>query len=345
MPPSFPQVGEGGPYLTRELWVDGAPGRVVVLDQEPSQANRVEEALLAARDGGQIQLPLFELRAETSRGPVRLTSLEFPHRCADAYLRDSLVEGKRFDDSEVGRRLREVSVRDVRPLYERDPGSLVFGAWDSHRKGRWPRFARLYCSEVVGLDPLPGVRRATRMDPLNLVGAVDKAEVDGAWRFLPEGAKAKGSRLSELGHGNIAPSVVPGGVAIREARRSGWLSLAGLARLRFGDAPAEAATLARAALAALVLAGDRLAFGGPSLRLRSGCELVRKSETLAFERDGGHREPFELTSRAATAVFHELRDRAAAAGVAMATNTVMLTPMAALADAIEFAFTGSVDRE
>lgn len=98
MPPSFPE----GPYLFESRWVAGEERRVVVLDQVPSQANRIEEALLAARDAERIELPLFELHAKTSRGPLRLTSLQFPHRYADAYLRDSLVAGERFDRSPSG---------------------------------------------------------------------------------------------------------------------------------------------------------------------------------------------------------------------------------------------------
>jgi len=276
MPPSFPE----GPYLYEPRWMDGEERRVVVLDQVPSQANRVEEALLAARDEGRIELPLFELLAKTSRGEVRLASLEWPHRYADAYLRDSQIDGTRFDRSAAGRRLREVSEQDVRSLYERDPGSLVFGTWDSHRKGRWPKFPRLYVAEMVGLDPREGVRRATRVDPLNLVGAIDdKAKAEGDWHYVPEGEqkqkKAKGERLSEIGHGHIAPSApgkTPGGVAITQAQRGAWISMSGLTRLRFGDAPPQAARLARATLAALALASDRLAFDHPSVwwRPRSG---------------------------------------------------------------------------
>jgi len=73
-----------------------------VVDQEPSQANRVEEALRDARDAGRLRLPLFELRAATPSGEIRLTSLDCPHRYADAYVRDSLVGGLRFDTSPAG---------------------------------------------------------------------------------------------------------------------------------------------------------------------------------------------------------------------------------------------------
>ncbi|OHV43947.1 type I-U CRISPR-associated RAMP protein Csb1/Cas7u [Pseudofrankia sp. BMG5.36] len=338
-PPTFP----GGPYIFEPRHVDGAVSEVVVLDQVPSEANRIEEALLAARDGGRIELPLFELTAKTSRGEIRLTSLEFPHRYADAYLRDSLVNGVRFDKSPVGQRLRGVSAIDVRPLYQLDPGSLIFGAWDSHRTGRWPKFARLYSSSIVGLDPKEGIRRATRSDPLNLVGAIDDtAKAEGDWAFVVpggDGKKKSGQKPSEIGHGNIVDKVdklPPGGVTISEARRSAWISFAGLERLRFGDASREATQLARAALAALALAGDRLAFGRPSIWLRSGCDLVRTDESIGFDR-GGELEPVAVTAAEAIAAFRELRDRAASAGIVMEKDAVSITPIPGLANAIEYA--------
>jgi CRISPR-associated protein Csb1 len=333
MPPSYPE----GPYLFEKRWVEGRVCEVVVLDQVPSQANRVEEALLAARDAGRVELPLFELTASTSRGSVRLTSLQFPHRAADAYLRDSLIGGEPYGRSAIGRRMREVTATDATPLFERDPGSLLFGMWDSRGEGRRARFARFYSSSIVGLDPQEGARKTTRMDPLNLQGGIDdKAKASNGWKYVATGEKVKGQRLSEIGHGNIAPGDAHGGVSVSGAVRNGWISLAGLERLRFGDASAEAAGLARATLAALALAGDRLAFGRPSVWLRSDCDLVRESEVLAFETDGGQREEFTLTADEAIEVFHRLRDRAAAAGIVMESDTVALTPSKALSEAIEY---------
>lgn len=352
MPPTFPITDEERraaqregrlprPYLFERRLVDGEQCDTVVLDQVPSQANRVEMALLAARDAGRLDLPLFELTMKEEG--VRLTSLDFPHRYADAYLRDSEVDGVRFDSSDVGRELRSATAADARPLYRREPYSLIFGAWDSHRKGRWPKFARVYSSMMFGIEWVEGDRRAGRFDPLNLTGAIDdKRKAEGDWRFLPEGTKGKGTKLSEIGHGHIAPNPAHGGVSVREVRRQGWISCAGLERLRFGDASAEAATLARAALAALALAGDRLAFGRPSLWLRSGCDLTRISETIVFERDGGECEPVEVTSGEAIAAFVELRERAAAAGIPMATDVIPVAPSGQLANAIRFALTQSV---
>jgi CRISPR-associated protein Csb1 len=336
MPPTFPE----GPYLSEARWVDGERHETVVLDQVPSQANRVEEALRRARDAGRVDLPVFELSLSTELSSVRLTSLEFPHRYADAYLRDSEIDGTRFDATEIGKQIRRSTADDVRPLYHREPYSLVYGAWDSHRKGRWPKFARLYTSMMYGIDPIEGGRRGSRMDPLNLTGNVDDAaKAESDWRYVAEGEKAKGKRLSEIGHGNIAPGQTHGGVTVKEIRRDAWVSFAGLERLRFGDASEESTQFARATLAALALAGDRLAFARPSVWLRSGCDLARQSEILAFEQEGGESQEFEITATEAVALFQELRDRAAAAGIVMATDTIALTPTRQLADAISFSLT------
>jgi CRISPR-associated protein Csb1 len=346
MPPTYPvNNGDRDPnarFLMDGRLVDGKQRRTVVIDQEPSQANRVEEALRDARDAKTVELPIFELHA----GSIRLTSLDFPHRYADAYVRDSLVDGIRFDQSPVGIRLRTATAADVRPLYEREPCSLLFGAWDSHRKGRWPKFARLYTAAMYGLDPVAGRRMGGRLDPVNLTGLVDdEAKAEAGWQFIAEGVKAKGNRLSEIGHGNIAPNPVPGGVTVSEIRRIASISLAGLERLRFGDAPAEAAALARAALAALALAGDRLAFERPSVWLRSGCDLAKVTETLGLERPDGEIDELPVTANTALDAFHELRDRAAKAGISMDTDTIALTPIPALAEAIRFAVTSGTQSE
>jgi CRISPR-associated protein Csb1 len=147
--------------------------------------------------------------------------------------------------------------------------------------------------------------------------------------------------LSEIGHGHIAPNAAHGGVTVREVRRRAWVSFAGLERLRFGDAPAEAATLARATLAALALVGDRLTFGRPSVWLRSGCDLTLVSETVAFEVAGGGQEPVSVSAADAVAAFTTLRGRAAEAGIVMFDDAVAVTPTRQLREAMVFARTSA----
>jgi CRISPR-associated protein Csb1 len=344
-PPTYPPRAYSGqpepsPYVLESRFVDGKRREDVLLDAVASQANRAEEALLKARRSG-VALPLLELRhhGETE---VVLTSLEFPHRYADAYLKDSLLDGMAFDRTALGKSMLAASLADTRALYANDPGSLVFGAWNSHRKGRQQKFPRAYASEVVGWDPVVGARNAGRMDPLNLQGAARRSE--SGWEFLPAGEKVKGERLSEIGHGNIAPNAAHGGVTISSATRTATLSLAVLGRIGFGDVPADSAVAARTVLAAYALLADRLAFGGPGLWLRSGCELVTLSERLEWIGRGGLAEPFELPADVAVRVFELAVARAAECGLPLSTETQALTP-SRLAKAIEFSLTKAAPAE
>lgn len=341
-PPTYPPQN-GSPYVTEPRMVDGQARQSVQLDSTPSQANRAEEALLRAYRAGRVQVPLLQIE-HTGAAPVVLTSLEFPHRYADAYLRDSLLDGTKFDQSEVGKALLASTNADASALFAQDPGSLVYGAWNSHRKGRQQKFPRVYGSEIVGWDPQLGARNAGRMDPLNLTGA-RKGDGDG-WEFAPAAKKAKDERLSEIGHGNIAPNPsANGGVTITSAQRFATLSLAGLDRIGFGAASVDAAVAARAVLAAYALLADRLAFGGPALWLRSGCELVLGAERVEWVHRGGSTEEFELTVVQAIELFEIAAADAAKQGLPLATEPVLLTPSKALADAIDYTLTKAAPSE
>jgi len=337
-PPTYPtSVGES-PYVLEKRRRDGKPHHVVILDSTPSQANRAEEALLKAYRSGRVRIPLLQVEHHGDTNVV-LTSLEFPHRYADAYLRDSLLGGVAFDRTDLGKSLLAASLADASALYSHDPGTLVYGAWNSHRKGRQQKFPRVYSSEVVGWDPKVGERKAGRMDPFNLQGAQKPVKGDDLWEYSKVATKTKGEKLSEIGHGNIAPQPAHGGVTISSAQRFVTLSLAGLDRIGFGDASHETAVAARAALAAYALVADRLAFGGPSLWLRSGCELVVESERVEWVNRGGRVETVDLSTSDALKLFEHARDAADNLGVAMDLEPVGLTPTKALASAIDFSLT------
>ena len=154
-PPTYPPQNGAPPYVIEPRVVDGQERRAVQLDSTPSQANRAEEALLRAHRAGRVRVPLLQIE-HTGAAPVVLTSLEFPHRYADAYLRDSVLDGVKFDQSTLGKALLAATNADASVLYAQDPGSLVYGAWNSHRKGRQQKFPRVYASEVVRLGPAAG---------------------------------------------------------------------------------------------------------------------------------------------------------------------------------------------
>lgn len=330
------------PYVVEQRFVDGQERRAVQLDAVPAAANRAEEALLKALRNGRVRLPLLQIE-HAGVVPVVLTSLEFPHRYADAYLRDSLIDGVKFDQSALGRSMLASTTSDASALFAHDPGSLVYGAWNSHRKGRQQKFPRAYASELIGWDPTPGARKAGRMDPLNLSGA-RKGDGD-VWEFTPSAKKTKDERLSEIGHGHIAPNSQHGGVTISSAQRFATVSPAVLDRIGFGSVSFAAAVAARAVLAAYALLGDRLAFGGSSLWLRSGCELVLTSERLEWVLRGGDTEEFELSTEQAIELFEVASEHAREQGLALSTEPVTLTPSAALAAAIDFTLTKAVPAE
>lgn len=334
MPPTY----SGGTYLSAERLLDeGNPVPTVLLDSFQSQANRVEEALLFARDCGRIRLPMFEL--DTAVGPwhLRLTSLDMSHRYADAYLRDSTINGVRFDKTEIGAAFRVASPENAYALYRHDPVSLILGAWNSHRKGRQPKFARAYKSEVLGINPRSEKRSAMRLDPINATGGF-QGSADGEWDFVIA-TKAKSEKLSTIGHGNAGDDgQSPGGFTVGEVRRLGFLSFPALERLRFRGFGPDASAAGRAALAALALAGDRLAFDRAGHVFRSGCELTTRIDELAWEMRGGGVESLTLGIDGALALFAEAVAAAAEYGLSMESETIAIEPITGLRAAIEHAY-------
>lgn len=342
-PPTFPMGKEDkSPYLIETRVRDGAQRDAVVLDQFPSEANRAELALAEAWRDGLIRLPLLRLVHQGAADAV-ITGLDAPHRAFDAYWRDALLDGVKFDRTDVGKALQGSSLADARALLKHDPGSIVYGSWNSHRKGRQEKFPRLYASEIVGWDPVEGSRKAGRMDPLNLVGA--RSGEGDEWAYSASGEKTAKGKLSEIGHGNIAPNAAHGGVTITSASRFATLSLTALARVRFGDASRDQQLAARVYLAAFALLGDRLAFGGPGLWLRSGCELLVQQETLEWVGRGGFTEPFTLNGDEAIALYRGALEAAIAAGIDLALEPVELSPSPALAKAIDFSLTKAESAE
>ena len=84
----------------------------------------------------------------------RITSLDAPHRVYDAILRDSLLNGTPFMQSEEGRRLAAAKPADATALLELSPTALLFGAWHSQGEGGGlgAKFPRALVSEIMGID-------------------------------------------------------------------------------------------------------------------------------------------------------------------------------------------------
>jgi CRISPR-associated protein Csb1 len=241
-PKVFPPTYEGGKYATEERNINGQKLPCVLLDSVPSQANRMELALQDASDGGEVKLPLMtvDFAKVENPGVPKITSLQAPHRIADAILRDSSEGTTKFKDTEIGKALeKEVSPSNATPLLKFAPHCLVFGLWHStgERGGLGAKFQRAMVSEIVGINAIPGVTTSSRIDPLNIrvnAGVLYQSE-DGGWTLNVDKAKrkegeekgkkkkdkdasdaqkgeplkiGKEGKPSEANHGNVTPDIV-----------------------------------------------------------------------------------------------------------------------------------------
>lgn len=309
----FPPTYEGGKYATEER-IDPETGErrpCVLLDSVQSQANRMELALLEAHRASQVSLPLLVARFDQEEllKKFTVTSLEAPHRVADALFRDSLLDGMIFRKSKKGRILDTADVRNATGLFGLCPTALVFGLWDSTgpRGGLGCKFQRALVSEIVGYDAVTGKKTSSRIDPAEIMRDAAtlyerKSEDDSVPRWtLNEGdgkRKLKTGRPSEANHGNVVPTIADGGFTLSGARQTTTLSLAVLRRLRFpldGAAISDTATdvAARTALAALGLAAGSLARVDTDLRSR--CQLFAEQTPVweLLDRPGETPRQFE----------------------------------------------------
>ncbi len=357
----FPPTYEGGKYATEKRVVEG--GEVVdcvLLDSVQSQANRMELALLEAwrtkDDDGKrrIELPVVTVRFDDERLKKKftVTSLEAPHRVADAILRDSLLEeeiaGERkaviFRKSAKGKMLDTTDVKNATSLFGLNPTALVFGLWDSTgpRGGLGAKFQRALVSEMTGYQAQDGVKTSSRIDPAQISSHVTIYFADNDVGYTTDKDStlvrrdAKGNPIlfdrgrgdgkagnpSKANHSNIPPIIADGGFTLSHAKQTTVLSLSTLRRLRFPlnggpDFDPAADKAAHTVLAALGLLGAVLA-REEGADLRSRCQLF-PTQTFVWELldNPGEAEhkTFSLTGDEAVALFNAAVAEARKAGL------------------------------
>lgn len=350
-PKVFPPTYEGGKYATEKRRIKGADGvvqtlRCVLLDSVQSQANRMEQALQEAWEAGEIELPVIaaDFTAAGNPGVRKITSLQAPHRIADAILRDSLLGKQKFRQSDVGKSLDDVGPGYATPLLRYAPHSLVFGMWDSTgpRGGLGVKFARAIISEIIGVNAVLGTKTSSRIDPLNiranagiLYQAKDGWTLDEKSALKEKGKPAKlgkDGKPSEANHGNVTPSRSKGGFTIDYAEQTTVLSLPALRRLRFPTKPGERSTppvdhAARTYLAALGLLGATLALEA-GYDLRSRC-LLRATDPVRWQllgRPGEADRTFDLPRESAIELYKQALAAVQKADLPVETKEVVLTP-------------------
>lgn len=290
--PVKPAVYEGGKYQEDRRWAspeDQAPTPVIVIDNVPSQANRLEESIRRHREAIQVPelvLDLSDVSNLPAHLPRRISSLEFPHRNADAYLRDAqLDDGTDFMKTDLGKSIFEATAQTCGPLMAWFPQALLYGFWQSHlgKKRQNTKHARSWVSEIIGWKPAATDTRVLGLkgDSLNLnIDEPITSNPDDRLRWgFGSASQVEGGRkdkLSEIGHGQVpfmGDEATAAAVSFSRVTQRATISFAQLRRVTLGpNYSAEADAAARTVLVALGLHAHVLAFGR-GFALRSGADL------------------------------------------------------------------------
>jgi CRISPR-associated protein Csb1 len=358
-PPTFATGEKSLKYAMEKRRIGGAEVPCCLLDSVASQANRMEEAMLAAWEDEVLGFPVigvsFDDPALADIGTV--TTLQAPHRIADAILRDATdADGKvLFRNMPQGRAYTEASIRNATAVLELCPTALLFGVWDSTgpKGGMGAKFQRALTSEIVAVGAVPGSKVGSRIDPLGIEAKVDvfhRADDDTDWTIHVEEAKkekgkpvpfsrsggdGKKGKASSVNHSNVVPTIdeFAGGITFDYAMQTIVLSLPALRRLRFatttdgkplGDrrlAVQKAGHLALAALGLAAIAHQR----ARGFDLRSRCALVPEGPlVLELVQADGTIEQASLPLESANKLMQEASKRLAESGLTWSRQPLKL---------------------
>lgn len=340
--PVKPATYAGGTYQRDRRWAiptAAEPTDVIVIDNVPSQANRLEDALRRHRTEigiPELVLDLSDL-ALPAHLPRQLSSLQFPHRNGDAYLRDATLDGTDFMKTDLGKSIFAATPENCGALVAWFPQALLYGFWQSHlgKKRQNTKHARAWVSEIIGWKPASPASIETRTfgvkgDPLNLsieeavsVNVNDQTKWDiGTGGKASDGKNTKGKKekLSEIGHGQVPftdKDAALGPVSFSRITQRATLSFAQLQRLSLGQkalGDGDKDTAMRALVVAFGLYAHQLAFGH-GFALRSGAALRPRTKVLTWLGADADEECAPGNANDAQALLESARSHAESAGV------------------------------
>ncbi len=375
-PPTFVKEGAASTrYALETRRVDGQDVPTVLLDSVASQANRMEQALLEGWRDEDLSFPVISVDFSGEEGIADLdeiTTLDAPHRIADAILRDSVEDNglgglTPFRKTAIGKAFTDARPTAATAVYTACPTALVFGVWDSTgpKGGLGAKFQRALVSEIVGVGATVGVKTSSRIDPLGIqanVPVYHRADDHDDWTadeaeasrkkgkpepFNRSGGEGKG-KPSAVNHSNVAPNIdhEAGGVTIDHAVHTAVLSLPALRRLRFvtraDGSPfsdraerRRAEQAARTALATLGIAAI-VYQRREGYDLRSRALLVPEGPLVLelVSANGGEPRTFSLSCDQAAALLDAAAADAASAGLPWQRQPLVLKPAPKLSDLV-----------
>lgn len=145
--------GRGPSAIAHEIrLIDGEPTPTVVIDDNQSQIQRVETAILQAiRDQHPILSRVPHLQVSYEGGRSVYTDLELPQRIFDGHFLTGSIDAHPAIAHPAYRAAREATPDNARALLELSPGSLIFGAIDAARSTGQSRFRGVLSGEIIGV--------------------------------------------------------------------------------------------------------------------------------------------------------------------------------------------------
>jgi CRISPR-associated protein Csb1 len=344
----FPCTVAGGKYQTSKRRVPDYEGSVdcTIIDSIQSQANRMEDALLADIRAGNIFLPhvvtdFSGIENDLEKTIGAITCFEAPHRIFDAILRDSVNgEGTHFPFTEEGKAAIKANSKNATAIYQISPASLLFGSWDSTgvSGGLGEKYTRCVVSELTAINTERAVRAGTRIDPLNSASEIDPAAItkitkDQMWQDLSKNRKMK--KPSELNHSSVpwdggTEREPHGGVTCDYIQQSTTISFAALRQLHFPVGNKELSSYGHTVLAAIALHAAALNVER-GWHLRSRCDLIFDDGTKPeWELLGASSNKEALSTEVTRQILNDSINEAKNAGLTWRDTPLKLTPSAAL---------------
>lgn len=362
----FPPTYEGGKYAWEERIIDGKKIPCVILDSVQSQANRMELALLRAWEQEEFTLPVIsvDFKGHGIDDLGKITSLEVPHRIADAILRDSETKNHSlFPKAPEYNSWLQATPLNATHLFSLCPTALLFGIWfhplggPGNRGNLGTRFQRTIVSEVFAVNAHKGVATGGQSNPLQLAAQsyyCDAKKNDERTCWGIEESKTltvKKEKLSEINHGSVTPDYayarnntgntileedgsprIKGGITMSYAVQTVVLSLTALRNLSFPlenrDSESQKACniLARTVLAALGLCAATKS-AEENFDLRSRCLLYPEAPaSWEILRKDGSSESFTLSGKGASTLVETAVKEAQQNDLPWHEKEIILTP-------------------
>jgi CRISPR-associated protein Csb1 len=145
------RAGRGGAGAETRL-IDGEPTATALIDDNHSQVQRVEAAILrSVRDQHPLLSRVPRIEVSYEGGRLVYTDLELPQRIFDGHFLTGSIDGKPAIAHPAYRSARESTPDNARALLELSPGSLIFGAIDAALGTGQSRFRGVLSGEIIGV--------------------------------------------------------------------------------------------------------------------------------------------------------------------------------------------------